>query len=75
MRPFILCISCLELSENVAEVNLLADDSVEILDLNALLLHAVAMTDSYAAVVKRLVVDSNAERSTDCVLTAISLTD
>ena len=38
--------------KDVAEVNLLRDDCVEILDLNALLLHAVTVTDSDAAVVE-----------------------
>ena len=47
-----ICRYLLELSEDVAEVDLLRDDCVKVLDLNALLLHAVAVTDSYAAVVK-----------------------
>ena len=38
--------------KNVAEVNLLADDRVEILDLDTLLLHCVTVTDSYATVVE-----------------------
>ena len=41
-----------ELLKDVAEVNFLADDAVEILDLNALLLHCVAMTDGYATVIE-----------------------
>ena len=64
-----------ELLKDVAEVNFLADDVVEVLDLNALLLHCVAVTDGHAAVVERIVVDSNTERCSDCVLTTISLTD
>ena len=64
-----------QLLEDVAEVNLLRDDSMEILDLHALLLHRVAVTDGHATVVERIMVDSHAERSSDCVLTTISLTD
>ena len=67
--------SLFQLLKDVAEVNFLADDCVEILDLDALLLHCVTVTDSYATVVERLVVDCNAEWSTDCVLTTVSLTD
>lgn len=38
--------------KDVAEVNLLADDAVEILDFHTLLLHRVAVTDSNTAVVE-----------------------
>ncbi len=41
-----------ELLKDVAEVNLLADDSMKILNLDALLLHCVTVTDSYATVVE-----------------------
>ena len=41
-----------EFLENVAEVNFLADDCVEILNLDSLLLHCVTVTDSYAAVIE-----------------------
>ena len=44
--------SLFQLLKDVAEVNFLADDCVEILDLDTLLLHGVAVTDSYAAVVE-----------------------
>ena len=61
--------------EDVAEVDLLADDAVKILDLYPLLLHCITMTDGHATVVERVVVDGHAERSSDRVLTAISLSD
>ena len=61
--------------EDVAEVYLLADDAVKILDLYPLLLHCVTVTDGHAAVVKRIVVDSHTERSTNSILTAVSLSD
>ena len=41
-----------ELLEDVAEVNLLRDDCVKILDLDALLLHRITVTDSNATVVE-----------------------
>ena len=41
-----------QLLEDVAEVNFLADDTVEILDFHMLLLHRVAVTDSNTAVVE-----------------------
>ena len=67
--------SLFQLLKDVAEVNFLADDCVEILDLDALLLHCVAVTDSYATVVERIVVDSDTEWCSDRILTTISLTD
>jgi hypothetical protein len=41
-----------ELLEDVAEVNLLRDDCMKILDLDALLLHRITVTDSNATVVE-----------------------
>ena len=41
-----------EFLENVAEVNFFADNAVEVLNLNALLLHCVTVTDGYATVVE-----------------------
>lgn len=73
MRP--LFCSLFQFLENVAEVDLLGDDAVELLDLDALLLHRITMTDGNATVVERVMVDSDAERSSDRILTAVSLTD
>lgn len=73
MRP--LFCSLFQFLENVAEVHLLGDDAVELLDLDALLLHRVAVTDGHATVVERVVVDCDAERCSDRILTAVSLTD
>ena len=64
-----------ELLENIAEINFLGDDCMEILDLDTLLLHRVTVTDSNATVVERIVVNCHAERSSDRILTTISLTD
>ena len=44
--------SLFQLLKDVAEVHFLGDDCVEILDLYALLLHRVTMTDGHAAVVE-----------------------
>ena len=64
-----------EFLEDIAQIDLLADDSVKILDLDSLLLHCVAMTDGHATICERIVVNCNAERCSDCILTAISLAD
>ena len=38
--------------QDVAEVNLLTDDTMKILDLDTLLLHSVTVTDSYTTVIE-----------------------
>ena len=68
-------IGLFQLLKDIAEINLLRDDSMKILDLYTLLLHRVTMTDSHTTVIYRIMVNSHAERSTDCVLTTISLTN
>ena len=80
IKPSMLFISLLrlclfQLLENIAEIDLFRDYRMEILDLDTLLLHCVTMTDGHAAVVERIMVDSHAERSTDRILTTISLAD
>jgi hypothetical protein len=64
-----------ELLEDIAEIDFLRDDCMQIFDLDTLLLHRVTVTDSDATVVKRIVVNCHAERSSDRILTTISLTD
>ena len=58
-----------------SELDLLCDISSNFLDLDALLLHSVAVTNGYAAVLLSLEIDGYAVRCTDLVLTAIALTD
>ena len=52
MAFFMLKKLLVELREDIAEIDFLGDDRMEILDLHALLLHRITVTDSYATVVK-----------------------
>ena len=67
----LFCVYSLE-----SEFKLLVEVSNEVFDLNAFLLHCVTVTNCYAAVLFECIeVISDAERSTDLVLTAVTLTD
>ena len=47
-----LCYELAEFLKDVAEVDLLRDDRMEILDLHALLLHRITMADGHATVIE-----------------------
>ena len=53
----------------------LFDVGNEIVDLDSFLLHGISVADGHAAVVFGIKVVGDAERSTDLVLTAVTLTD
>ena len=65
----------LKLPEKVVHVDFLVDDRAELGDRNPSLLHGVALADSDAVVVERLVVNGHAERCADGVLTTVTLSD
>lgn len=65
----------LKVSEKVVEIDFLVNHCAELRDRNPLLLHRVAVANSHSAVCERVVIDCDAERSTDGILTAISLAD
>ena len=58
-----------------SEFDLLCDVGGNILDLNALLLHRIAVANGNTAILLGLEIDGDAERSTDLVLTAVALAD
>ena len=62
-------------SSEKSELDLLCDISSNFLNLDALLLHSVTVTNGYAAILLGLEIDGYAVRRTDLVLTAVALTD
>ena len=62
-------------SSEKSELDLLCDISSNFLNLDALLLHRITVTNGYAAVLLGFKVHGNADRRTDLVLTAVALTD
>ena len=58
-----------------SEFYFLCDIVVELVDRNSFLLHCIAVTDGHAAVLSAVEVIGDAERSTDLVLTAVTLAD
>jgi hypothetical protein len=71
-RSFLLLI---QLLEKFAIRALLIDHCVESLNSDTLLSHSITVANSHSAILKSLVVNGNAEWSTNCILTAITLTD
>ena len=57
------------------EIQLFCKVCVQISDRNPLLLHGITETNGYAAICLGIEIVGNAERRTDFILTAISLTD
>ena len=51
------------------------DELVKVSDGNTCLFHGITLAESDCIVLKSLVVDSDAVRSTDCILTAVTLAD
>ena len=62
-------------SSEKSELDLLCDISSNFLNLDALLLHSVTVTNGYAAILLGLEIDGYTVRRTDLVLTAVALTD
>ena len=71
----VLIFNELKLSEQVIHVDFLVDDATELGDRNPSLLHGVALADRDAVVIQRIVVNGNAERSSDGILTTVTLSD
>ena len=53
----------------------LLEVSLQIFDLHTLLLHRITITDSYSTICLRLKIVSHTERSTDLILSSVTLTD
>ena len=65
----------LKSAEQIGHIDFLVNHCPEFSYRNTNLLHCVAVTDSDAVVIKRIVVDGHAERGSDGILAAISLAD
>ena len=58
-----------------SELNLFSDIIVELVNRNSFLLHCVTVTNRHTTVVNRLKVICDTERSTDFVLSSVTLAD
>lgn len=65
----------LQILEEACDAYLILDDAAEVSNVDALLLHCVAVTQSDCVVLECLMVDSHAVWSTDGILTAVALAD
>ena len=64
-----------EVLQEAGDGHLVFDDTTEVSDVYALLLHRVAIAQGNCIVLQRLVIDSHTERRADSILTAVTLTN
>ena len=63
----------LKLLEQGSDANLILYDTLEVGDVDALLLHGVTVTQGHGVVFESLMIHGDAERSADSILTAVTL--
>lgn len=73
VRP--LTVDFVNLAQKRAHTYLVTYDGVEFLNRDSFLSHRIAVADGDAVVSQSIVVHRHAERSADCVLTAVALSD
>jgi hypothetical protein len=61
--------------EKLVDAHLLSQEANEVVDVDALLLHAVAVAECHGVILECLVVDGDTVRCTDSVLATIAFTD